>query len=258
MKTVLRYCLLSGLIILLQADIIAGDNNKQHVNQNKDHGLITDIDGNRYKTVVIGSQVWMAEDLRTTRYNDGTPISYPGNDNVAWSLNQTGSYAWYDNDPEIKHSYGALYNWYAVSSNRLCLTGWRVPSDKDWTVLTEYIASLGNEDIGNMLKSCLQKDSPLKGDCDTHEHPRWRQNSIHWGTDDFGFAGLPSGVRSSAGDYHAIGRYVIYWTSTQSSDNNGWSRGLDYKFGNVSRTQHYSKSFGFSVRCVRDLEYFKN
>ncbi|HKK41174.1 MAG TPA: FISUMP domain-containing protein, partial [Bacteroidales bacterium] len=92
----------------------------------------TDADSNNYPVVVIGSQVWMAENLRTTRYSDGKYISSPGTDNNLWNNYFTGAYSWYKNSPEsFKNTYGALYNWYAVNSGNLCPRGWRIPDDKD-------------------------------------------------------------------------------------------------------------------------------
>jgi len=109
---------------------------------------VTDIDGNVYRTVQIGNQVWMAENLKTTKYPDGTSISYPGADNTAWQNNTTGAYAWYNNDISWKDSYGALYNWHAVNSDKgLCPPGWHVPSDAEWTQLVDYVVSQGYPDI---------------------------------------------------------------------------------------------------------------
>ena len=244
---------LSGAIFVL-----IGSNYTDTSDHNSEYGLIKDIDGNKYRTVIIGNQTWMAEDLRTTRYNDGAPLLYPGHDNEMWSTFMRGAYAWYDNDKNNKHIYGALYNWYAANSGKLCPAGWHIPSDEEWTELEEHIATIRSDDIGNMLKSCRQKESPLNGDCNTYDHPRWRAHDKHYGTDDFGYAGLPTGVRSSTGEYHALGRYGTWWTSTESSPENAWSRGLDYKFGVLSRTHRYKKFFGFAVRCVKTPDYFDN
>ncbi len=96
-------------------------------------GMVTDIDGNRYLTVTIGTQVWMRENLRTTRYSNGDPI--PGVlINSDWTALSTGAWSWYDHDPEKDTPYGKLYNWYAVNDNRgLCPTCWHVPTDTEWT-----------------------------------------------------------------------------------------------------------------------------
>lgn len=101
------------------------------------HAVI-DIDGNSYRTVIIGNQEWMAQNLRTTTYNDGTPI-YNAREFFDWEVCTTGAYVWYNNAISYKDTYGALYNWYAVETGRLCPDGWRVPSSEDWEELTDYL-----------------------------------------------------------------------------------------------------------------------
>jgi uncharacterized protein (TIGR02145 family) len=110
---------------------------------------VKDFDGYVYKTVRISNQTWMAENLKTARYNDGTPISLVA-DNPSWSNSVSACYCWYNNDIQNKDSYGALYNWQAVNTDKLCPTGWHVPTDAEWTTLS---AALGGEDIaGGKLK----------------------------------------------------------------------------------------------------------
>ena len=121
---------------------------------------LTDIDGNDYKTVTIGTQVWMVENLKTTKYNDGTAIPNI-TDNTSWAALTTGAYCDNINTPSISTTYGRLYNWYAVDNNagtkvasnggkNVCPTGWHVPSDAEWTTLTTY---LGGESVaGGKLK----------------------------------------------------------------------------------------------------------
>ena len=100
---------------------------------------VVDIDGNVYHTVTIGTQVWMVENLKTTKYNDGTAIPLV-TDNTAWGALTTPGYCWYNNDSATyKNTYGALYNWYAVNTGKLAPTGWHVPTDSEWTVLTTYL-----------------------------------------------------------------------------------------------------------------------
>jgi len=220
---------------------------------------ITDIDGNIYNTLLIGEQCWMKENLKTTIYRNGTPIEYPGADNSAWANNTTGAYAWYDNDISWKDSYGALYNWHAVNNDHgLCPTGWHLPSDAEWTQLTDYVVSQGyhnnwNDPIGtgNALKSCRQVNSPLGGNCSTTEHPRWNSYGTHHGFDEFGFSALPSGYRSTNGSFLYIG-YNGYWrSSTEYSSTTAWTRYMRYDYGHVNRYDYY-KAHGFSVRCLRD------
>jgi uncharacterized protein (TIGR02145 family) len=219
---------------------------------------ITDVDGNVYNTVLIGNQCWMKENLKTTKYRNGTPIEYPGSNNSAWQNNTTGAYAWYGNDINWKDSYGALYNWHAVNNtNGLCPTGWHVPSDAEWTQLVDYVVAQGfpNSNVingaGNALKSCRQVNSPLGGDCNTTEHPRWNSHSTHHGFDEFGFSGLPGGIRLSDGSFNLIGYGGYWWSSTEYITFYAWCRLLTYGFGYVYRLD-FNKSDGFSVRCLRD------
>jgi uncharacterized protein (TIGR02145 family) len=227
---------------------------------------ITDIDGNIYNTVLINNQCWMKENLKTTKYRNGISIEYPGNDNNAWEINTTGAYAWYDNDIDWKDLYGALYNWHAVNNpNGLCPDGWLEPSDAewaqidtDWTQLVNYLEAEGFSNqldnpngAGNALKSCRQVNSPQDGDCNTSEHPRWNEQSIHHGFDEFGFAALPGGSRSNIGSFALIGSYGFWWSSTEDSPLSALRRRIYNSQGNVYLSS-YSKAYGFSVRCLRD------
>ncbi len=227
-------------------------------------GGVTDIDGNHYNTVNIGGLEWMASNLRTSRYRDGSEI--PGGfDAAEWNNNTSGAHAIYDHsnvpgidsEKEMVEAYGKLYNFYAVEDERgLCPVGWRVPTDAEWTGLTSYLinnydnVSFGN--VANRLKSCRQVGSPLGGDCDTDEHPRWNAHTTHYGSDDFGFAALGAGIRGgSEGMFQGIGTDGIYWTSTQFTSNVYWTRYILVDNGMVFRIGH-DRNMGFSVRCVRE------
>jgi uncharacterized protein (TIGR02145 family) len=218
---------------------------------------VTDIDGNIYNTVLIGNQCWMSENLKTTNYKNSTPIEYPSN-NSDWQSNTTGAYAWYNNDINWKDSYGALYNWHAVNNaHGLCPIGWRIPSDEEWSQLVYYLAAQGfpnsNQTIGagNALKSCRQVNSPLGGDCNTSEHPRWAQNPAQPGFDEFGFSGLPGGGRYFNGEFSAIGSHGAWWSSTEDNTFDVWYRSTFYSQGYISRYVGL-KALGFSVRCLKD------
>jgi uncharacterized protein (TIGR02145 family) len=103
---------------------------------------VKDIDGNVYKTVTIGKQVWMAENLKTAKYNDGKTIPLV-TDNTEWSNLSAPAYCWYNNDIANKEVYGALYNWYTVNTNKVCPKGWHIPIDAEWTTLTTYLGGEG-------------------------------------------------------------------------------------------------------------------
>lgn len=210
---------------------------------------VIDIDGNQYNTVLIGTQCWMKENLKTTTFRDGTSIPNITGTN-AWYLNTTGAYVWYDNDISWKDKYGTLYNWYAtVNPNGLCPTGWHVPTYEEWTNLTDYIGGL-NSPHGDELKSCRQVNSPQGGGCETSEHPRWEQHNTYYGTDDYGFSGLPGGARMISGGYLYLGNKGYWWTSTDIYSY-AWYRYLNYDSDAV-HGGYYSRRFGYSVRCLRD------
>ncbi len=219
---------------------------------------VTDIDGNFYPSVVIGNQEWMAENLKTTKYRNGVAIDYPGSNNSEWQNNTTGAYAWHNNDIDWKDIYGALYNWHAVNNNfGLCPVGWRIPSNDDWDELRNYLVDQGypNDDLingaGNALKSCRQVSSPLNGNCDTSEHPRWDSNSSHYGTDLFGFSALPGGKRNSSGSFYGIGFYGSWWSATEYGGPYSGYRWLGNDVGFFG-FNNGGKGDGLSVRCVRN------
>lgn len=213
---------------------------------------VTDIDGNTYKTVRIGEQEWMAENLRTTSYRDGSPIAYPGEDNQAWLNNKTGAFAWYRNDLKWKELYGALYNQYAVNNEAgLCPDGWRVSVPEDWGKLINTVRegrpSYVVFPVGNKLKSCRQQNSPLGDGCENNEHPRWH-SSDHYGTDEFGFGALPGGMRSDVdGNFSNLGAHAYFWASHTESRIFvilNFLPGMEVKLDVEAET-------GASVRCIK-------
>jgi len=210
----------------------------------------TDIDGNTYNTVLMGDQCWMKENLKTTTYRNGTPIPNITED-IEWQNTTSGAYAWYVNDIFWKDKYGALYNWYTmVDPNGLCPTGWSVPTHDEWTTLTDFIGGTG-EPHGDELKSCRQVNSPLGGGCTTSEHPRWNVAGTQYGTDDYGFSGLPGGYRFDDGTFLFVGNYGCWWSSTEYLSSYAWLRNLSYNDGIVFEN-YFNKPYGFSVRCLRD------
>jgi len=211
---------------------------------------VSDVDGNIYNTVLIGEQCWMKENLKTTTYNNSTPIQNVS-DSSAWTTLLTGAYVWYDNDISWKDKYGALYNWFAtVDTNGLCPVGWHVPTNNEWIVLTNLIGGI-QVPHGNELKSCRQVNSILSGDCNTIMHPRWNEHNTHFGTDNYGFSGLPGGYRMSSASFLIIGEAGMWWSSTETSSSKAWLRVLWYGGGDVDECDG-SKLRGFSIRCLKD------
>ena len=204
-------------------------------------GTVTDIDGNIYKTVKIGSQWWMAENLRTTHYNDGTAIPritastdwmIAGADTAAV---HTGAYCWYGND-SVTYGipYGALYNRYAVSGGKLAPIGWHVPKDADWTALTH---GHGGDACGGTLK-----DGSVV---------YWKTPDVA-ATNETGFSALGGGYRDADhGLYKEVTLSAYFWTSTDSIASRGWSRKLVYTDYMVHR-KTIAKGAGLSIRCVKD------
>ena len=194
-------------------------------------GEVSDTDGNVYLTVKIGEQVWMAENLKTTKYNDGTSIPNVTN-NAAWVGLTTGAYCWYNNDVNNKNIYGALYNWYAVSTNKLAPEGWHIATDSDWSTLSNYLG--GNVLSGGKLKEI---------------------GTTHWlspnngATNESGFSALPGGYRYDGGSFTLITAGGYWWSSTVSSVTTAQSLGLGYDSSDLHRGSGY-KYGGFSVRCI--------
>jgi uncharacterized protein (TIGR02145 family) len=192
-----------------------------------------DADGNTYTTVTIGTQVWMKENLKVTKYRNGNVI--PTNlTNTAWQATTGGAYSIHGNISANNTTYGKLYNWYAVADSRnLCPVGWHVPTDIEWTTLENY---LGGADVaGGKLKS----------------------NSSLWTapnsgvTNESGFSGLPGGARGWNGTYNDIGYYGYWWSTTEASNSSAFYRYLGYYDINSSKDSYY-KQVGFSVRCLKD------
>ena len=198
-------------------------------------GTATDIDGNVYSTVAIGTQVWLKENLRVTKYNDGTTIPLV-TDATAWGNLTTAGYCWHNDDMNTYGTtYGALYNWYTVNTAKLCPTGWHVPSDTAWTTLETYLGG-----------SSVAAGGKLKETGTTH----WLSPNTG-ATNSSGFTALPGGYRFNYGTYDSIGNFGLWWSSTEDFAGYAWNRYLYYSYSNVVRYGS-NKSYGFSVRCGRD------
>lgn len=197
------------------------------------NGLV-DIDGNSYRIVTIGGKTWMADNLKTTKFNDGSSISQINND-TAWYQSKTAAFCWQNNDPNNKSSYGALYNWYAVNSGKLAPKGWHIATDQEWAELASSLG--GNSTAGGQLKS----------------------NSALWATPNNGannaanFNAEPGSRRgnSTDGSFQTVGTSAYFWTKTEYNNNMAWFIFLT----NTSTAQQKSfdpKHLGLSIRCVKD------
>ncbi len=210
---------------------------------------VPDIDGNSYTTVLIGTQCWTASNLKVTKYNDGSAIPLnntytSGTVSTVWQGLTTGAYTIYGNESSTSANatnFGYLYNWYAVNDLRkLCPDGWHVPTYDEWTTLTTY---LGGESVagGKMKSTSSLWASPNTGADNTS-----------------GFSVLPGGYRNSDGSFIGISGIAYFWSATEVSgvfyppgNPNAWSRFLYLINGNLN-SNFFNKSFGYSVRCLRD------
>ena len=193
------------------------------------------FNGYTYASIVLGNgQEWMAENLRTTTYANGDPIPNVTDENQ-WTNLTTGAWSHYNNASQYENPYGKLYNWYAVDDSRnVCPSSWHVPTDDEWTVLTDY---LGGEPVagGKMKSTGTQYWPSPNGDANNES----------------GFSGLPGGYRDGLGGFTSIGYLGYWWSSIEYNTVYAWDRILYYSSSDVL-SNYYHKNDGFSVRCVRD------
>ena len=202
----------------------------------KDEILITqprDIDNNVYKIVTIGTQVWMAENLKATKLNDGYPLDFAP-DKATWQALSNPGYCWYDNNSVYKNTYGALYNWEVVKTGKICPAGWHVPADAEWTILSNYLGGLSV--AGGKIKET---------------------GTAHWAspntgaTNESGFTALAAGFRSNLGEFSKMTFNGCWWSSTELSTTDSYRMGTDNASSNLNRLNELKKN-GYSVRCIKD------
>jgi uncharacterized protein (TIGR02145 family) len=215
-------------------------------------GNLSDNDGNIYKTVGIGSQTWMAENLKTTKFNDGTLIPNVSTDQ-SWTALTSAGYSIYENKPLNKSVYGNLYNWYAINSSgngnkNVCPTGWHVPADADWATLTSYVGETvrGEWSYNTEWEALNIAGKMLK-----------ESGTVHWkspnpGIDALGFGALPGGLRYQNGFYDAIGRTGLWWSSSTYNDTQGRFVTVEFASESGFFSENWDKTIGLSVRCVKD------
>lgn len=201
---------------------------------------ITDIDGNLYHIIKIGNQLWMIENLKTTKYRDGTSIPNI-TDSTQWCNLTTGAYCDYDNIVSNSTTYGRLYNWYAINNTRkLAPKGWHVATNSDWITLGFYVGKWGS------INTISGAGGKLK-----------ETGTLHWlspntgATNEYGFSALPGGDRGNAGSFKGICNIGNWWTGNDGS--NGYAYSWSMLYMNSDLTNYLdSYYYGFSVRCVRD------
>lgn len=198
-------------------------------------GTLTDIDGNVYYTITIGTQVWMAENLKTTSYCNGESVPNI-TDNTGWIALTTGAYCNYNNDVTISTTYGRLYNWYALNDNRkIAPTGWHIPTYAEWTTLTTYLG--GDSIAGGQLKEI---------------------GTTHWyspnagASNQTGFTALPGGCRDSDGTFQYNPGNGFWWSSTEDGTYGAYYLIMYFNSSYANRSSSYDKISGYSVRCIKD------
>lgn len=194
-----------------------------------------DMNNQHYSVVTIGTQTWMAENLRTNKYKDGTSIPHVV-DPAIWGIQFTPAYCWYDNDSAtFSGNYGALYKWFTVETGNLCPNGWHVPTQAEWSDLISY---LGNDSLtGGKLKATglLHWDSP-------------NTDAIN----ETGFTALPGGSRAAGtGSFQGVGQFAIWWSATGYSTSSAYCYQIDHDSGELKAIGN-NKGSGFAVRCIKD------
>jgi len=210
---------------------------------------VTDIDGNVYNTVTLGTQLWMKENLKTTKFNDNTSIP-PVTGPTEWAALSTPGYCWYNNDAgSYKATYGGLYNWFAVNTGKLCPTGWHMPTYDEWTVLINYLTNNAYGYAGSgpdIAKSMASKSgwTIYSGAGSVGNDQASNNNS--------GFTAFPSGNRDVSGAFQEIGTGSYWWSSTEYTPANAYLQYLLYDsfYCNWARGD---KLAGYAVRCINDI-----
>jgi len=205
----------------------------------------TDIENNNYSVVAIETQVWMGENLKTTKYNDGTDIPNVTDPDI-WDSLKIGAYCDWGNNPSYSVISGRMYNWYAVDNTdatrvesnggkNVCPTGWHVPTEADWKILSDYV---GGSSVGG---------GKLKETGFTH----WASPNTG-ATNETGFTAIPGGVRETAGMFMDITDIIILWSSSEYEASDGQARRMVSNKPYVSKDFFFSKYYGYSVRCLKD------
>jgi uncharacterized protein (TIGR02145 family) len=213
------------------------------------YGSVTDIDGNTYRTIEIGDQNWMAENLRTSRFRNGDDITYVLSNHEWQELGDTESGAWaFYNNHAGNEPFGLLYNWYAVNDPRgICPTGWRVASDGDWHRMERHLGMPQNELATTGWRG---QHANVGGKLKAEGTEYWRGPNAG-ATNESGFRALAGGYRFTSGSFSYLTFFGYWWTATEADANTAWRRLLFNNRESINR-MNYDKRYGFSVRCVQN------
>jgi uncharacterized protein (TIGR02145 family) len=234
------FIIIIGLVLILASSCKKSDGNKNS------SGSITDQDGNVYTSVIIGTQTWIDENLKTTKYNNGDIIGTTTPATLDISNEITPKYQWaYNGDESSVASYGRLYTWYAVTDSRgVCPTGWHVPADAEWKTLEIYLGLTQAQADGTDWRGTDQ-GTQLKSTT------RWGNNGN--GTNSSGFNAVGCGSRDNvtSDPFHYVTFWGHWWTTTQTDATSAWAHSVSSNFSGIYR-YNWSKGYGFSVRCIKD------
>lgn len=209
--------------------------------QTPELGIVTDVDGNIYRTILIGNYLWLAENLKATSYNNGSKIPNI-TDSIVWTSLTTGAFCWYLNDEVNAKAWGALYNWYAVNTGRLCPDGWLVPTDKEWKNLEGNADTrFGRGDSTWDMQGGRGQDAGIR----LKTTSGWSAGGS--GTDNIGFSALPGGERCSKGRFFVANRSGFWWSSSGYSESFAWYRNIIYSLDD-EKQQYCYHSRWFSNR----------
>lgn len=210
-------------------------------------GEVTDVEGNTYSTIVIGAQIWMAENLRVSKYNDNTAIQNV-TDNYTWKYLTSGAWCYNDNTINNNAIYGKLYNWYAVNTGKLCPKGWHIPNDEEWNELGNYLYTNFGSNVGIQMKSVGNS---------TDNTGLWtKYDESKEGTNESGFSGLPGGYRYDEG-FYAIGNGGYWWSATEYGTGTNYAKYRSLLYNNsdlngITSDSYSPKINGISCRCIKD------
>lgn len=214
----------------------------------RSQNTLSDIDGNVYQIVKIGTQTWMVENLKTTKLNDGTLIPLIS-ENSAWSNLASPGYCYFNNDISNNATFGVLYNWFTINTGKLAPTGWRVPSNDDWIILEKYLIANGYNFDGTTTGNKIAKSMAATSGWASHPTlgaigNNSTENNLT------GFAGFPGGYRNENGSFGNFEKVGYWWSSTKNSPNIALSRVLTHANSNLA-TLNANVQYGFSVRCIK-------
>lgn len=247
MKHLIHLLFIAGLIF---TTVTACNKSEDTIGDFPSAGTLKDADGNKYNTVKIGNQVWTVENLKTTKYNDGTQMTNV-TDDTQWQSIKTGAYCNYDNLESNAATYGRLYNWYAVNSDKLAPDGWHIPTDDDWNILRDYLIANGynydgTKDEDKIAKSlCSKSNWELSSKVGT-------PGSIPEDNNSTGFSALPGGCRKSVGTFSYIGANGFWWCSNEVNSSDAWFMTIFNDFEDIDIFGDYNKGYGLSIRLVKD------